>query len=536
MNEHPDLRAYGRFLDDVQGSVDVDAVMRGAGSTHPDPRRRRLVLAIAAFVAVLAVPIVYVLVIDDPSDPAEQPAPPEENLGYDDLAPPTSRPVFLSADELRTGVVVHPADGGCNDGATGQIARVRPDGTVSWSLDTSWTRRSVMVEDGIVVGMTLGERPSVVAIEATQGTPLWQRYFDELSLTSLVTIDGVAVMSFQIRGEAPALVAYDVRNGVERWQQQVDAGAFLVTPDGALVVAERDRVRRIDPADGSTLWTVAFAADEEISVAAQFGGDGLVADPGDALLVRAWPATISRIDPSSGEELWTWTASDDRVSVSVHTVLEGVVVFEQGFSHSTGDERPLDNSTERVAALDLATGSLLWDRVTAEYRTFDGHHWISERWWNEETGMENPGRIIDAVTGVVVREFAAGERMEGRVSPGGAGLVVLRDVSGGLSDFEPPNVALVSPGNLEVFWELPPEFESVAFVERIGDVVFVGTPVSTNTSVITADPGGTLWAINALTGAEVWRLQLRDPFPRAPIPLPEGDLIVVASDPAIFCD
>lgn len=529
MNEHQEFRGYGRFLDDVQGGVDVEAVIRGAGSSRPDPRRRRLVLAIAAFVAVLASPIVYVLVIDDPSDPAEQPAPPEENLGYDDLAPPTSRPEFLDEEQLDGSVRFHESVG-CVSDTSSRLTRVAASGVIAWSVPLPWVGEPFVYDADTVVSVTRTERPSLIALDVESGAALWQRFVDDIGGVYLAALDDVVVLRSGIRGDDETLRGFDIRSGAEVWTRPVEDRGALAVVDGQLIHSDVTGVSSLDPGTGEPRWEVPFPEAEEISIVLQEGAGGRVGTPTEDLFVRAWPATVHRLDPATGEILWSWTAQDERISVSLHAEVDGVLAFTTGFSYSAGDDPPADGSTETIGALDVGTGALLWARPGGDRARLAGSYWsVSPGYLDSETSFEEvPGGLFDARTGELV-----GNPVDPGVAAGGDGYVVVAawdDSTGGREQW------LIDPTTGDDVWRPDVAVETVDLVQRVGDLLLVagfrGRPADAPDSV----PEGFLWALDADTFDEQFTFEAEDRMTLPVLATDNGDVLVTSGEPEVSCE
>ena len=532
MTQPPDLRAYGRFLEDVQGTVDIDAAMRRAGSTGPDPRRRRLVVAIVVFVALLAAPVVYLLVVDDSSDPAEQPAPPEENLGYDDLAPPTSRPVFLDEQLLGGSLRFHDSVG-CVANASSRLTRISPDGVASWSVPLPWLGQPFVRDGDTVVSVTATERPSLFALDVESGAALWQRFVDDIGGVFLAAVDDVVVLRAEIRGDNEMLRGFDLRTGAELWSRPVERWGALALIDGHLIHSDVSGVSSIDPGSGTVRWDVPFTEAEEISIVLQEGVGGRVGTPSEDLFVRAWPATVHRLDPAAGETLWSWTAPDERVSVALHAEVDGVLAFSTGFSYSAGDEPPADGSTDTIGALDVETGEVLWTRPSGDQARLDGSFWsvppgVLE---SDSTFAEVPGGIFDAATGEVVRN---GSDVESTSSGGGAdGYLVVEAFDEAIARRED---RLTDPATGEQVWRPDDPIEEIDLVQRVGDLLLVTGFRQRPRDATAPTPEGFLWALDATTLEERFTFETEDRMTHPVLVMENGDLLVTSGEPEVFCD
>ncbi|MEZ5246496.1 MAG: PQQ-binding-like beta-propeller repeat protein [Acidimicrobiales bacterium] len=489
-------------------------------------------LAIAAFVAVLAVPIVYFLVTDEPSDPAEQPAPPEENLGYDDLAPPTSRPVFLDEQQLGGSLRFHDSVG-CVGNASSRLTRISPDGVASWSVPLPWIGEPFVRDGDTVVSVTATERPSLFALDVASGAALWQRFVDDIGGVFLAAVDDVVVLQAGIRGEDEMLRGFDIRTGVELWTRAVERWGALALVDGHLIHSDVSGVSSIDPVSGAVLWDVPFADAEEISIVLQEGVGGRVGTPTEGLFVRAWPATVHRLDPASGEILWSWTAQDERVSVSLQAEIDRVLAFTTGFSYSSSDDPPADGSTDTIGALDVETGEVIWSRPGGDRARLDGPYWsVSPGYLESETSFEElPGGIFDAVTGEVLGEWSDADSAS--IRGGGDGYLVVAEwdeATGSRQEW------LVDPASGEDAWRPDAPVEGIDLVQRVGDLLLVTGFREGPWDQSDSTPEGFLWAIDADTLDERFTFETEDRMTHPVLPMDGGDLLVTSGEPEVFCD
>jgi outer membrane protein assembly factor BamB len=353
---------------------------------------------------------------------------------------------------------------------------IAPPLQVAWATPVGGTLAlgtPVIAGDLAIVASTdrgAGDTGGLIALDVATGAIRW-RATTPYPVTAAAAIDGDTVIATLGDGEVRA---YGLADGTPRWEHAIATGvdslaASLWAPpaiaDGVVYAGVEGRFAALDVATGEPRWSV----DQH----PQYPWLGSLAAPavtGDVVL-----ASFGREDGVSGFS----TATGERVW-QTHDALamNGAPVVANGLAYVT-------SSYGDVIALDAATGSRRWIRrvvdggfdwgyaITAAPAYADGRLFVPTQW--------NALVALDAATGVELWRAT---------TPGG-------------------------PLELAHYRSAEPGFAASPLVT--GNLVWVGRP------------DGTLVALDAADGHELWSTQLGAPAVSAPAPV-GGGLIVATYD------
>ena len=203
------------------------------------------------------------------------------------------------------------------------------------------SRTGVTVEgDTAFLGDNAG---SLYAVAVGTGELRWQADAGGFLTTSPAVSDGLVVVTVQgDRSTRPHLVAFDESDGSPAWDDEIQGGAiFASSPairDGQVVAGFSDQtVRTFELADGVQRWS------NRLNSPLFFTGAPLLTP--DAVVVVDTFGQVYRLDPTTGDREWDY-ALNEAVTRSPGVVAGGSVLVA--------------TSTGRLAAIDLESGSLVW--------------------------------------------------------------------------------------------------------------------------------------------------------------------------------
>lgn len=215
---------------------------------------------------------------------------------------------------------------------------------VDWkrSFDADVTATPTYRDGRATVGIADG---GVVALEATTGAVAWTRSLDETPFLAVTSSPDRLLVPTMERG----LYSLDPADGGRHWRYAVgERIGSPVTTDGDVVLlgTEAGTVVAIDAGSGERRWTGSLPAAIR-TVPAIVGG---------AILVRDGDGVVAALDRATGEERWRRTYRTGLPPGAFRgPVIRDGTVFTSAMSGSeTGDRR--------IVALDLHTGSLVWER------------------------------------------------------------------------------------------------------------------------------------------------------------------------------
>lgn len=333
---------------------------------------------------------------------------------------------------------------------------------------------SPVVKDGVVVvsvtDLAAGDAGGVVALDLATGAERW-RYTTSHPVRNAPAIDGDTVVITLAHGEVHALGladgaprwTYDVAQGLSSFESSLWAPATIA--DGAVFVAVQGRMASLDLATGTPRW--------ERDLAPGFPWLGTLAavasDGNTALATYSRAEGVTAWSATTGAKLWE-VRGPRSVAVNATPVIADGVAY-------------LVNAIGGVTAVEVATSTQLWHEeytpggfdwgysVTATPAIAGGRLFLPTQW--------NDLVAIDAATGAELWRAAA---------PGG-------------------------PLNFAHY--------------RSAEAGFAASPVVTGDIVWTPRPDGTLAALAADDGRELWVTDLGAPVISAPAPA--GQYLVVAT-------
>ncbi len=259
------------------------------------------------------------------------------------------------------------------DGNSAVHAVDQTTGKALWTYDVpSSVHGSIAVSDGKVFVPTL--RGTLFAVDATTGELAWrhdpqaapapynQRTYGYYGVT---VADGKVLYPYQTRhGEASSglLVALDVATGERAWAAPMSGSTMSdgtpAVADGRVYVGNQtaDQVIAYDLATGRRLWLGA----------AQLGGwqDGIPSAADGRVFIGSNNGIIAR-NGATGQTLWTYRSPQASLvnggATPAAPTIAGDVVY-MGFPSGA------------VAALDAATGAVLWNRLLPGEQYHGGIH------------------------------------------------------------------------------------------------------------------------------------------------------------------
>ena len=259
------------------------------------------------------------------------------------------------------------------DGNSAVHAVDQATGKALWTYDVpSSVHGSIAVSDGKVFVPTL--RGTLFAVDATTGELAWQHdpqaapapYNQRTYGYYGVTVaDGKVLYPYQTRhGEATSglLVALDVATGERAWAAPMSGSTMSdgtpAVADGRVYVGNQtaDQVIAYDLETGRRLWIGA----------AQLGGwqDGIPSAADGRVFIGSNNGIIAR-DGATGQTLWTYRSPQASLvnggATPAAATIAGDVVY-MGFPSGA------------VAALDAATGAVLWNRLLPGEQYHGGIH------------------------------------------------------------------------------------------------------------------------------------------------------------------
>lgn len=120
-------------------------------------------------------------------------------------------------------------------------------------------------------------------------------------------------------------------DGSHLWSIRLGDGGFLgdveIDGSGALFAAGLGYVKRLDPADGTEMWSVAgpwdpgLAVDSDGNLLATGRFSGSRDEPGGKLVSRGgWDVRVSKLEPNTGSELWLKTIGGNGNGDTIHAL------------------------------------------------------------------------------------------------------------------------------------------------------------------------------------------------------------------------
>ncbi|MCY1285687.1 Outer membrane protein assembly factor BamB [compost metagenome] len=256
---------------------------------------------------------------------------------------------------------------GCSSNSKKELPPAElPDFTEEVSLNKGWSRSigdgqgetyNLLVPavdgDTIYASDVNGE---VMALNRFNGDVIWKQDL-ELPVSGAVGVGYGLVMVGTLKGE---IVALDATNGEERWRARVN-GEVLAPPanngDVVVVQTQNDTLLGFDAATGNQLWIY-----ENTPAVLTLRGTGAPIVTNNLAVAGLSTGKVLALDIRRGIPVW-----EQRVAVPQgRSELDRVVDIDGGLLLS-GGTLYVATYQGRVAALDLESGRVLWQRDASSY-------------------------------------------------------------------------------------------------------------------------------------------------------------------------
>ncbi|MFG5859814.1 outer membrane protein assembly factor BamB [Metapseudomonas sp. CR1201] len=256
---------------------------------------------------------------------------------------------------------------GCSSNSKKELPPAElPDFTEEVSLNKGWSRSigdgqgetyNLLVPavdgDTIYASDVNGE---VMALDRFNGDVIWKQDL-ELPVSGAVGVGYGLVMVGTLKGE---IVALDATNGEERWRARVN-GEVLAPPanngDVVVVQTQNDTLLGFDAATGNQLWIY-----ENTPAVLTLRGTGAPIVTNNLAVAGLSTGKVLALDIRRGIPVW-----EQRVAVPQgRSELDRVVDIDGGLLLS-GGTLYVATYQGRVAALDLESGRVLWQRDASSY-------------------------------------------------------------------------------------------------------------------------------------------------------------------------
>lgn len=183
---------------------------------------------------------------------------------------------------------------------------------------------------------------SVVALDITTGSELWQTEVDRVRDATVIAPDGTLI----VQGFADAVYALDPKTGIIRWKTEPGQGSLTSTvlgADGTLYLSgERGTLYALNAATGVKKWELALEGAYQLG-AAVVGPDGM-------LFVRSTMTTLGdqlrALDTRAGQTTWTLNYSEDANLITSPALSAAGTIYSCARTN--------------LMATSSTTGSLLW--------------------------------------------------------------------------------------------------------------------------------------------------------------------------------
>lgn len=376
-------------------------------------------------------------------------------------------------------------------------------GQVTWSTDIPWSNggRGFAVADGLDVVDTAPTEvisPGVVAVNEADGSPIWQT-----SVRSPV-FDIVAVGGGRLLVATVGFVQLlDSATGAELWTYKSSATLMRAAwSDSEVFVHDNGVVRALDIETGKVVWEVDADTD---------GSYPPVVIDRTVLLAR-WDQPLLAFNAEDGRILWQIDLGPGGNPI-VGQLESIIVVFRSDRRELVGIDQAgtaewslpvLAESGEEIRIID----GLIVDRngmVAVVDPGASQPHVIHQ--FNDETGTL---RAAGTENLVAVVEWGFSQNTTTTLS-------VLNRVDGSL-----------------VWTQTLGEFLTPADPVINGNAVIIGTGAGFGATIVDDPANGNLTAFDLSTSEMLWTTSFRDAV-HSPLPIGNG-LIVLSSDPSIFCD
>ncbi|MCO6058352.1 outer membrane protein assembly factor BamB [Pseudomonas sp. MOB-449] len=256
---------------------------------------------------------------------------------------------------------------GCSSNSKKELPPAElPDITEEVKLDKGWSRS---VGDGqgesynLLVPAVDGDtiyasdvNGEVMAINRFNGDVIWKQDL-ELPVSGAVSVGYGLVMLGTLKGE---VVALDATNGEEKWRARVN-GEVLAPPanngDVVVVQTQNDTLFGFDAATGSQRWIY-----ENTPAVLTLRGTGAPIVTNNLAVAGLSTGKVLALDIQRGIPVW-----EQRVAIPQgRSELDRVVDIDGGLLLSGGTLYSVTYQG-RVAALDLESGRVLWQREASSY-------------------------------------------------------------------------------------------------------------------------------------------------------------------------
>jgi outer membrane protein assembly factor BamB len=256
---------------------------------------------------------------------------------------------------------------GCSSNSKKELPPAElPDITEEVSLDKGWSRSIgdgqgetynllVPAVDGDIIYAS-DVNGEVMAINRFNGDVIWEQDL-ELQVSGAVGVGYGLVMLGTLKGE---IVALDATNGEEKWRARVN-GEVLAPPanngDVVVVQTQNDTLFGFDAATGNQRWIY-----ENTPAVLTLRGTGAPIVTNNLAVAGLSTGKVLALDIQRGIPVW-----EQRVAVPQgRSELDRVVDIDGGLLLSGGIVY-VATYQGRVAALDLESGRVLWQREASSY-------------------------------------------------------------------------------------------------------------------------------------------------------------------------
>lgn len=354
--------------------------------------------------------------------------------------------------------------------------------------------------------------PSVIAIDASDGTPTWQREVaDSFGAIGAPLVVGDVVITL----DGSAVVGLHLDDGEERWRRPTGDEPLIVVDgsDAAITKRAGDEIELVDAASGALRWEVAIGVDVG-------GSAGLALTP-SMVITGGQSDVLVGLDRTDGRRRWEIAADRGRYRYGLASMgAEDVLVFDA----ASNDPQDLpDDQTSYLWSIDARSGSTQW-RVPVDS---DGVG--STLVLNDLAIARRSGSLeaIDVETGNVRWSFPAAR--VNRVSRPIPELVVIATSRYGTSE-----VHAIDAGSGETRFTASLPVSATGPATASEGLLLIGGGVEDTWELVDSEQDGFVFALSADDGTEIWRTERRDAV-MAPI-LVNGDAaIVLSADRGIFC-
>ena len=376
--------------------------------------------------------------------------------------------------------------------------------------------RVAVLMDGTVVVRSAdypSDPPSVFAVSADTGAPIWQREVEEsVGLQAPQQAGDLAVTR-----DGESVVALRVANGSEVWRRPGGEDPQVAVDDGDVVIARPDRgeVELLDAATGESRWTASPSVGNG-------GSTGVVLTP-SVVVTGGQSDDLVGIDRTTGEVRWEIPPAVGRYRYGLVDSTGGVIVRD--VAGNDPNEVPEDK-VSYLWALDPESGATKW-RAPVDTDGIDSSALLGDLVVAPHAGTVE---AIDVRTGRV--RWTLPLDNVGRVSLPTPETVVIVT-----SNYErgASTIHAIDASSGEVMFTASLPVAHASPVTATGELLLVGGGFGQTSELVDSERDGLVIALNMNDGVEVWRTERREAV-TAPLLATGGAVIALSSDPGIFCD